>query len=638
MNQNLQKTDKLDNNGCCHGNDLFPNEDIIVISQTKEKKPKDADFNNGFYVLSDICGVECKLLIDTGATCSLLSKNVFFQIPKAIRPLLKDTNRRLMATNGQEIHSIGWVDLDIHLGDHILPVNFVVADIQDPGILGLSDLRKDKFTIQLNETRLYLGETEIPLHKSGETVHSHRVMIQRTITIPAATEVLVPGKLSSKGQNSSTTDLDLLIGPIDRLTEKYGILTARTLIRQNQQQIIIRMLNLNNEDVTLTAGQTVGTASPIMGIEEFDKPQHWIEVGTDKIRSSEHQEHSNPGQERPLPKHVQPLMDNLSPGLGKETIDYLKEKLTEYSDVFSKDETDLGKTHIVKHEIETGDARPIKQRARRLPFAQEEELTKLVEDLVTRKLVEPSSASWSSPVVMVRKKNGSYRLCVDYRRLNDVTIKDAYPLPIIDTTLRSLSGSAWFSTLDLSSGFWQVPLSKEASDKSTFVTKRGLWKFNVLPMGMSNSPGTFQRMMDLFLQGLSPEACYVYLDDIIALGTTAKENIDNLCKIFSRLRQANLKLSPEKCKLLKTSINFLGHNVSAQGISTDPNKVSAVAEWPIPRNAKEIQSFIGLISYYRKFINGFAEVSRCLTALTRKGVEFHWTNKTQAAFDEGKVR
>ena len=196
--------------------------------------------------------------------------------------------------------------------------------------------------------------------------------------------------------------------------------------------------------------------------------------------------------------------------------------------------------------------------------------------MVKKGIVEPSYSPWSSPIVLVKKKDGSTRFCVDFRQLNSVTCKDAQPIPRIDDTLDSLSGSCWFSTLDLASGYWQVEMKDSDKEKTAFRTPFGLFHFKVMPFGLCNAPATFQRLMELILKGLNWTSCLVYLDDIIIFSKSIDEHLQRLKEVLSRLELANLKIKPEKCKLFQTSVKYLGHIVSDQGIHTDPEKVSTI--------------------------------------------------------------
>ena len=225
---------------------------------------------------------------------------------------------------------------------------------------------------------------------------------------------------------------------------------------------------------------------------------------------------------------------------------------------------------------------------------------------------------------------------MDYRRLNAVTVQDAYPLPRIDESLEALAGSQYFSTLDLMSGYWQVPLDDDAKDKAAFCTRGGLWRWKVLPFGLTAAPATFQRLMERVLRGLHWKTLLLYLDDVIVIGDTFGNQLAHLEEVLTRFRAAGLKLKPSKCHLFQTQVNYLGHVVSKDGVATDPAKVTAVADWPVPRNLTELRAFLGTVGYYRRYVEGFASRARPLTKLTAKDIKFHWTVECQNAFDSLK--
>ena len=255
----------------------------------------------------------------------------------------------------------------------------------------------------------------------------------------------------------------------------------------------------------------------------------------------------------------------------------------------------------------------------RIPPFRREEARKLLQDMLKKRVISPSKSPWASPIVLVKKKNGSLRCCVDYRKVNAVTRKVAYPIPRVDDTIDALAGSKWFSTLDLISGYWQVKVADEDKEKTAFCTADGFFEFNVMP-GMSNAPATFQRRMDVVLSGLQWSTCLVYIDDLVIRGKTFEEHLQYLKEILQQLRERNLKLQPPKCHLFQRKLELLGHVVSSDDIATDPAKTKEVAQWPVPNTRREVQQFLGLAGYFRCFIQGFSTVARPLHRLTEKKV------------------
>ncbi|KAI4902621.1 hypothetical protein NFI96_007544 [Prochilodus magdalenae] len=253
-------------------------------------------------------------------------------------------------------------------------------------------------------------------------------------------------------------------------------------------------------------------------------------------------------------------------------------------------------------------------------------------------IIEPASGPWAAPVVIVPKASGEPRFCVDYRGLNHVTVKDRYPLPRVDESLDFLARGKFISTIDLARGYWQVGVEGSSRPKTAFASHCGLFQFKVLPFDLCNSPATFQRLMNTVLAGLVYKCCAVYLDDVVIASPTFNQHLLDLREVFTRLESAGLSLKLGKCQFCLDELKFLGYRVTPKGILPDLDKVKAVTSFPVPTNARQVRQFLGLTSYYRRFINGYAQQAEPLFALTRQDSLFLWDESCQQAMDFLKER
>ena len=520
--------------------------------------------------------------------------------------------------------------MTLRLGDREFDCTMWVAEIEPEGILGLDFLRRYDCQLVLKDGCYELQFDDGSDAKQGQPLSPScfRVSIDRTTVVPPWSEAFVAGKIV--GPCAPTLGL---LEPTARLMEVNHLMLARSLVDGASDIIPLRVLNPTDYPRTLYKDTVAAMCEPV----ELVEPSH---IGQNSVALCQVREEGGstiaavePDSGRPsVPGHLLDLFERSSNLLNPDERSQLAELLTEFADVFAVSSDDLGHTSLVTHTINTGSSQPIRQPARRLPLHKRAEADTLIKEMLQKKVIEPSSSPWVSPIVLVKKKDGSTRFCVDYRKLNDVTVKDSYPLPRIDDCLDALAGCKWFSTLDLCSGYWQVAMAEADKPKTAFTTGNGLYQFTVMSFGLCNAPATFERLMEKVLSGLPWEVCLIYLDDIIVHGREFGEAMQRLRTVLQRLRDAGLKLSPKKCILLQRSVPFLGHVVSDHGVSTDPKKIEAVRTWPYPRTAKDVKSFLGLCSYYRRFVRGFADIARPLYKLTEEQREFRWTRECEDAF------
>ena len=284
--------------------------------------------------------------------------------------------------------------------------------------------------------------------------------------------------------------------------------------------------------------------------------------------------------------------------------------MSEFPLVFTMTDEELGLRKLTVHKIDTGDSPPNKRPPHRMAPGKIPEMKAEVETMLVRGIIRHSRSPYSSPIVMFNK-HGKNRFGVDYRKLNNITKKNAFPIPRTEQTPDALAGASCFSTLDLESAYWQVPLDPKDIPKTAFVTADGgLYEYTRMPFGLCNAPATFQRLMNDLYNDVLYKSVIVFLDDVLTFSRFIDEHMSYLRFTFQQLREANLKLKPKKCCLLQREVAYLGHVVDKVGSRPNPQKLVALDSWPTPTTVTGVRSFVGFCSYYRKYIRGFAEIAK----------------------------
>lgn len=568
-------------------------------------------------VEGQIEGQPLKMLVDTGSAVTLVREDVLKGTQ--LKPILTLPANGVVAANGSRLDISGQCVLKIRIGSLLEEHAVLIArSLNQQCILGADFLTKQGCVVDLNRQVLFTKVGPIQFVSSLSAGNDDRapeavcfVHVTESVTIPPSCQMRLPVNIGPLRCDCSTA----LIEPMDGFMDRHGLLLAHSLVDASAQRTMVQVLNPCFAPVAVAKGERIGMLTPVNVCASVQ-----CQAGK---RSQQAIRHT-----------IEQMTLSMECGVRERVVDLL----WKYNDVISLGDSDLGRTRLLYHKINTGDAQPVRQAPRRLPFHRQAEVRGLIDGMLVQGVIEPSNGPWASPIVLVKKKDGSTRFCVDFRRVNVCTRKDAQPLPRIDDTLDALGGACYFSTLDLASGYWQVEVDVDDREKTAFTTPFGLYQFRVMPFGLCNAPATFQRLMERVLAGLHWSTCLVYLDDIIVFSKTAEQHLKQLEEVFDRLRNAGLKLRPAKCRLLQNSVHYLGHVISADGIRTDPEKIASVANWPIPDSVKDLQSFLGLATYYRRFVKDFAQLASPLHALTQKGRQWAWTEDCNNAFFELKKK
>ena len=381
---------------------------------------------------------------------------------------------------------------------------------------------------------------------------------------------------------------------------KYkGKLLIPRVVRGGDTEPVMCIVNPSDRYKLITKGSEIGRAYPVGEYLKEDCLDSALTADTahvSEVRSaSSEQEQDCPlSKETVVPEHLKQVFELSCKHLDSQQSEQLAQLLVDNQDVFAKDEFDLGDFSAIEHTIDTGGARPIKQRLRRTPagFSGEEEAH--LEKMLKAGVIQESTSDWASAPVLIRKRDGTVRWCIDHRALNAVTTKDVFPLPLVDDCLHTLAGSVWFSKLDANSAYWQVPIREEDRKKTAFITRYGLFEHVRMGFGLCGAPATYARIMNLVFRGMSWKTVLPFLDDILVLGSNFREHLQNLQEALERFRHFGLKLKPKKCVFFQKEVEFLGRNITGDSLKMSEHDIEVVRDWPVPTKAKEVESFMVL--------------------------------------------
>ena len=496
----------------------------------------------------------------------------------------------------------------VKIGTSRVSTKFYVVEGIDYGILSFPLLSQLGAIIDCNKNTVSING--MPITNIPPTVQDTVVTTARVCRVQLTTSTVIhPGQeklLSAKLVGQDDSPFEGIVEPTPEFVSRTGLAVAAVKVPKGQTTIPVCVANVWDHPIKVWRCQTVANLSE-----------------TDMT--------SEPTSPSELVAPYDPVLEaHIGAGLSFEQKDKLKQLLRTNGDIFESS-SNQGLTDTLHHNIDITTDEPINTPPRRLPLGCVSEVNEKIGTLYREGKIEPSNSPWAFPIVPVRKKDGSIRICVDYRPLNKVTVADTFPTGNIQDCLDKLSDASYFSTIDLAQGYMQVPLSPKDKEKTAFRSPVGLWQWTRMPQGLKNSPATWCRLMQKVFNTIPTERLILYMDDICVVSNSFEDHLRRLQEVFDCLRQHGLKIKAKKCHLAKDEVVWLGHKVSRAGVTPDREKVSAVCQWQTLTNVKEVQTFLGVCGWWRKFVPNYADIANPLYKLLEKD-KFNWNEHTEHAF------
>nr|CAD2184404.1 unnamed protein product [Meloidogyne enterolobii] len=582
----------------------------------------------------NVLGKEALSIVDPGAQISLVNAGFLVNLLKSNEIKLNDSAlkfsksaEQVLDVNGNKVNSLGVVNLPIKrngMNETLIRAHITKAPFGYELLFGTNCLKDLGFKLYDEPNDEMINFQEAERQKSGA------VKIIFHTTIPPRSTKLVETRIDKEFEGK-----EILIAQ----NEESGIRIEPTLGCGEKGKVVVPVTNTSELPIRLKENESIGKVETVNQYGEaenflyFDWDSKDVKVnfvGGTTLDSSAEQKERKDEFKLQLEKNTGKLKEN--------QYSELIEIVNEFEEIFALRDEELTQTNLVKHEIHLENNQPIRSRLRPVPFAYREKIAAMLQDYLGRGIVRPSHSPYASPIVIVPKKDGSLRFCVDYRGIISVTEKDAFPLPNIDNTLLMLGNKRIFSTLDFMSGYWQIKMEEDSINKTAFITEFGLHEFLVMPFGLANAVATFQRFMSILFEDLINDFVFVYIDDILIASNSFDEHKKHLKMVFERIKMAGLKLKISKCKFAAEEIPFLGHTLTPQGIKKDAEKIKPVLDLPIPKTKKELRSLLGFMTYYRKFIYSFGAIAKPLFQLVREDAVFKIGEKEKEAIQTLKEK
>ena len=543
--------------------------------------------------------VECLSLIDTGSMVTNVSESFYRTNLSEKFPLYQlDRILRIEVAGGHLLNYLGYIEVFIKIPETTVELWAPVLVTPDTGynkqvpLLIGTNVLKEIHSTDLKSTAKDIWKSSIACVAKNQVVEDLMVYSAGEVVVNQNQSLLVTGRVG--GNSKETTGVaqasDTLAG---------GLIMPQCVVEvNNDRKVKLQISNVSGHAIKIPRNQKIASFQQARILTPSSQSRQVEQSTTGTV-----------------------VVDLEESCLSEEQKSQTRDRLERWSNVFASGPYELGRmkredSSTETHHIRLTDSTPFKDRPRRIPPGMYDEVKKHIENMLACGAIRESESPWSSNVVLVRKKDGSLRLCIDYRKLNERTIRDAYQLPRIEETLDKLSGAKIFSSFDLQAGYWQIEMAEEDKQKAAFsVSGVGFYECERMPFGLTNAPSTFQRLMESTLKD-SPN-CLVYLDDIVIFSRTYEDHWKHLQDLFQKLEKAGLLLKPSECTLFRNRVKYLGHVISEDGIATDPDKTKSVKDLPVPSNVHELRSTIGFLSYYRRFVKDFAKIAKPLHDLLK---------------------
>ena len=576
--------------------------------------------------------LQASALLDTGAEVSLISDRYLSYLNENNFQIRKSQVRMQSASQGS-MDNFGCVKIPITIGKKKKWFNFIITNLDIDVFIGHDFMKYHGLIVDASsECAFWKSDPDDIIHYKDlkrEFSKNQEVYAVKDFIIPkGSNDLLIPVELSSDCKLPDG-NYDILISPLHdgRFCDKNNFEWKETILNKDSvDNLCIEVSNISTKDRLVKRGEKLGTLS-CQDRGSWDSSRFDPNFDPLSIKLPEFNE---------IPKEFLdekvPIMENLS----AKDQENVARVLYEYRDVYN---AEPGRTDLVRHHL---DMKPGTLPKASHPYSyhgeKREFLQNIIKENVSNGRMVPCISPWGSPSVVVKKPLGGHRFVADYRGINADTIKDAYPIPRIDKTLESLRKGKIFTTLDMTSGYWQVLMCEGCIPKTAIISEDGTYAWKVMPQGMTNSGATFQRLMDFVLGGLKWSSCLAYIDDIVIFSEDPSLHYLDIIRVLERLRRAGLTVNPKKAHIAKRRIKFLGHIVSEDGITVDEDKIAAIKFLRVPENVKQLQTFLGIVGYYRKFVHLFGVIAQPLYQLLKKSSVWNWDLGCQEAFEEIKRR